>query len=348
MRCSGASTGLALIFAAVACGRPPGPGPKKVGDVTCPDGTLRAEIDCSNDLGLKEKVVDANASLGQIGLGIGARYEERAVGQVTDSTYQLALRLESLCSEYNACVMTSEQYMAEARQIRTQLDQHVDLVANLEQEPQAQVGDEIWANARPDLAAQRLSLRYALQAIPAGGQPYNHVDGSPLRSGDAFRVVVEANQPAHVYILLMSSQGEPSVLFPMPEMGLRNPIPGGEMVAIPDDGTFELDAVAGEESLQILASAKPLTDIEQRLAALRNDAAAGKSESGKGLLSRVGELVCDAAGTKRGVKYTKSVAECGGHKTRGVVYRRKQDDTDRIVTNPGDDVIVLQHRIDHR
>lgn len=341
----GVGLGIALGIMGPACDKKP-PGSRPPQQLTCADGTLRAQIDCSTDLGLKEKVVAANASLGNIGLGIGAKYEERAVGQVTDSTYQLALRLESLCKEYNACVMTPQAYSAEAGEIRSKLDQHVGLVQSLDSTTTAEIGDTIWSNARPDLAGDRLSLRYALEIDDGKGSHRTHADGAVLHSGDSFRVQVHPSHSAYVYILLISSTGEASQLFPLPEMGLRNPLAADSDAAIPNDGTFDLDAVTGEESLQILASTKPLTNIEARLAALSQSTASAPAAAAKGLLSGIGELVCP--GSTRGIKYSKAVAECEGHKTRGITYRKAKDTPVRVAARPNDDVIVIQHRIDHR
>ncbi len=342
---SGGVLGLGLGFG--GCG-PKGPKPKRpAADVTCPDGSVRPQVDCASDLGLKGRVIDANASLGQIGLGLGARYEERAVGQVTDSTYQLALRLESACKDYNACVTSAEGYTAEASSLRHQLDQHVALVQSLGAGASEEAGDAVWSNAVPELAAERLSLQYRLEASSGGGATFVHRDGDPLRSGDEFRVVVRSDRPAYVYILLMSSQGVPSQLFPMPEMGLRNPIQAGGEVSIPDDGTFALDANPGEESLQILASSRPLSDLEARLQSL---AKGGETveQARQGLLGSVGQLLCDAPENTRGIVYKKASAACDGRERRGIVYKKAKEAVQRVAAGPGDDVIVVQHHIAHR
>jgi len=99
--------------------------------VDCPSGNFVITIDCATDLGLKQQVISANASIPQLGIGIGGKYEEKAVGQITDGTYQLALRLESICKDYNACLLTTEQYNQEARSIRTRLNQHVSMAGQL-------------------------------------------------------------------------------------------------------------------------------------------------------------------------------------------------------------------------
>jgi Domain of unknown function (DUF4384) len=337
--CFGFALGLAL-----ACG--PGPGPKPPRhNASCPDGTSRPTIDCQTDLGLRERVVAANASLGTTGIGIGGKYEERAVGQVTDSTYQLALRLESVCKDYNACVVSADTYSTQAQTLREQLTSHVAMVDGLSKGVTAQLGDEIWSNAVPELAAQRLAMDMRLEAS-AGGQTIVHEDGAPLKSGDKFRVVVRPTVAAHVYILLLSSSGEASVLFPNPDMPLQNPLPGGQEVAIPNDGAFELDAVRGEEHLQVLASVQALPDLEQRLRALSGGPPPKQPE--QGVLGGIGDLLCDNPEGRRGIKYTKSAVACAGNKVRGVIYKKAAGAAQRLVARPNDSVIVYQHAIDHR
>ena len=338
---------LLSLVAALACqAGPPRDRANRPGTIVeCTNGTTRRSMDCQTELGLRERVVAANATLGTAGIGIGGRYEERAKGQVTDSTYQLALRLESLCSEYNACAIEPEHYAAQAEQIRQQLTTHVTLVEGLGNTTvSAEAGDEIWRNAVPDLAAQRLEIDVRIEARPKGSNTtIVHEDGQPLHSGDGMRVVVRSSVPAHVYILLLASNGEPSVLFPDARMGLQNPLPAGSEVAIPNDGTFVLDNVRGDEHIEVLASAQPLTDLEQRMAALAG-APAKKPE--EGVLGSIGGLLCDEGG-KRGIEYRKSSASCDGATQRGIVYR-KSGAAPRVAARPNDDVIVYQHRIDHR
>jgi len=323
-------------------------------NVSCPDGTTRPTVDCGTDLGLRQRVVAANANLGQTGIGIGGKYEERAVGQVTDSTYQLALRLESACKDYNACVMPAETYSSQAQAIRERLDHHVALVDGLGQRVTAQLGDQIWTNAVPDLAAERLAIDVRLEAR-SGGRTIVHEDGSPLSSGEAFRVLVRPTVHAFVYVLLLSSSGEASLLFPNPDMSLANPLPGGRDIAIPNDGTFELDDVRGEEHLQVVAATAPLTDLEQRLAQLANGPTPKAPE--QSVLGGIGDLLCDSPDGRRGIKYTKSAVQCAGNKVRGVIYKQAArltgtdgaiGEAQRLVARPNDDVIVYQHRIDHR
>jgi hypothetical protein len=345
----GVPLGLTL---ALACGpRLAGESPHRPGAAAaCPDGSTRPVIDCRTDLGLRERVVSANASLGRTGIGIGGQYEERAKGQVTDSTYQLALKLESLCKDYNACAIGAEQYGTHAQRIREQLTSHVAMVATIDGgsvTPEA--GDQLWRNAVPDLAAARLELDVRVEAQPKGAtSTILHQDGAPLRSGDSMRVVVRASVPAYVYVLLLASDGGASVLFPNPDMALVNPLVAQREIAIPNDGAFVLDDVRGDEHLQVLASPVPLGDLEARMAAL----AARVGKPGKparpeaGVLGSIGAMLCDDGAT-RGIEYRKSSASCDGATTRGIVYR-KDGGAPRLAARPNDDVIVYQHEIDHR
>jgi hypothetical protein len=236
-------------------------------------------------------------------------------------------------------------YSAQAEQIRTQLTTHVALVEGLPQSASPEAGDQIWRNAVPELAAQRLEIDVRIEARPKGSNTtIVHDDGQPLKSGDAMRVVVRASVPAHIYILLLASNGEPSVLFPDPRIEQTNPLPAGSEVAIPSDGTFVLDDVRGDEHLEVLASAQPLTDLEGRIGALASAAKPKRPEDG--VLGSIGGLLCDEGG-QRGIEYRKSSASCDGTKQRGIVYR-KEGAAPRVAARPNDDVIVYQHRIDHR
>lgn len=340
-----AALSVCALFATSGCGpRDPSTG-RPGADVTCPDGAVRPTIDCTSDVGLKGKVVTANASLGKLGLGMGGGYQEGAVGQVTDSTYQLALQLESLCKDYNACAVDPAGYSAASSEIRAQLGTHLDLVGRLEGAGSAStdetLGDTIWENARPDLAKSRLSVEYRVEAVPKGGGATQlHRDEAPLKAGDGFRIVLRPSADAHVYVLMMSSQGAPTLLYPDASMGLSNPAAGGREIVIPPDGLFVLDDVAGEEALEILVSETPLTDLEARLATLGSGDAAGPN-----VLEPVAELLCPPSG-KRGVKYTKTTAVCGARRHRGVLYTKTQQPQIKAV--PGDGVVVLQHVVTHR
>ena len=85
---------------------------------------------------------------------------------------------------------------------------------------------------------------------------------SVLRSRDHFQVHVETNKPAHVYVLLFDSHGQASQLFPDPKIEHPGFVEAGREIAIPDkDLWFWLDENPGTETVYVLASETPLTDI---------------------------------------------------------------------------------------
>jgi CHAT domain-containing protein len=87
-------------------------------------------------------------------------------------------------------------------------------------------------------------------------------EGSLLQSRDHFQVHVETNRPSHIYVLLFDSEGSASQLFPDPKIEQPGFVEGGRKVAIPDkDLWFWLDERPGTETVYVLASEQPMTDI---------------------------------------------------------------------------------------
>ena len=87
-------------------------------------------------------------------------------------------------------------------------------------------------------------------------------EGSVLQSRDHFQVYVETNRPSHVYILLFDSEGSASQLFPDPKIEQPGFVENGRKIAIPDkDLWFWLDEHPGTETVYVLASEEPMSDI---------------------------------------------------------------------------------------
>ena len=325
----------------------------------CPDGTPRTKVDCASISSLKGRVVSANLGIPKIGLGFGGSYDEQAIEQISSSTQALAVSLDAQCQQYNACAIDAATWT----QNQQRLVQHVNYAEQLTA-PNAAVGDAMWANAVPELAAERLSLEYRVETRSASETAFRqHAHGATMMSGDKLRFQIRANRTAHLYILLLSSQGEASQLFPMPGINMVNPLPANAVVTIPDPSSgavYGLDAVTGKEHIQILASTEPLGDVEQRLAQLQGAPAAGAAQpSSEQLLSSIGDLLCDGdAERTRGIVLTKSSAKCGDVTTRGIQLEQAPAAGrtagqgapvgSALNARPNDNVIVYQHEIDHR
>jgi hypothetical protein len=92
-------------------------------------------------------------------------------------------------------------------------------------------------------------------------------EGSPLRSRDNFQVHLEATRPSYVYILLYDSQGRASQLFPDPKISEPGFVEAGKKLVVPStDLWFWLDDSTGTETIYVLASERPMADIQGLLA----------------------------------------------------------------------------------
>jgi len=120
----------------------------------------------------------------------------------------------------------------------------------------------------PVLAPLTLSMNVIGQRRETDGS-YIEVlvgEGSILRSRDHFQVHLETNNAAYVYVLLYDSQGKASQLFPDPKAPQPGFVEGGRKAAIPDkDLWFWLDDNPGTETIYVLASEEPMSDIRELL-----------------------------------------------------------------------------------
>lgn len=315
---------------------------KKVQALTCPDESVRPKLDCSSDVGLQKRVKSANVKLAHFQLGLGGRYEEEASGTITDSTYQFALQLERLCKEYNSCIITPDAYRAGSVQIRKVLQSHLTMMAGYAEGHQ--LGGKLWANATQQPLNQLISMDYRVEALrPSTGARIVHQSGTALQTGDRVSFHVTLNQQAHLYFLLLSSQGDAVGLFPDPRTGRMNPLPAGTTVRIPaGTGAFVLDSTPGTETLHLIATKQPLADLQERLRALGSD----EKVDGVEVLQVIGTHLCSGGMDTRGMSLDSSSVQCGQWQTRGMPLDAAGDG--QVVTAvPGDDVVMIQHTIIH-
>ncbi len=100
------------------------------------------------------------------------------------------------------------------------------------------------------------------------------VPGARIKVGDKLHMDVETSDAVHVYVLNHDQAGATFVLFPRPDCDLRNPLPSGlhrlpgrkVSDGIPQD--WEVDSSGGREQILILASQRPLADVEELIAQL--------------------------------------------------------------------------------
>jgi CHAT domain-containing protein len=135
-------------------------------------------------------------------------------------------------------------------------------------------------------------------------------EGGVLRSYDNFQVHLETNRPAYVYILLYDSQGSASQMFPDPKIDQRGFLEQGRKVVVPArDLWFWLDEHTGTETIYVLTSEKPMSDIQGLLAKMEAvDDDAGKKRVAQEIKQRIAIVQRGVGGITKGqaVTYTLS------------------------------------------
>src|SRR5262245_61737566 len=134
-------------------------------------------------------------------------------------------------------------------------------------------------------------------------------EGSVLRSYDNFQVHLETNRPAYVYILLYDSQERASQLFPDPKIDQRGFLEQGRRVVVPArDLWFWLDEHTGTETIYVLTSEKPMSDIQGLLAKMEAVDDAGKKRVAQEIKQRIATVQRGVGGITKGqtVIYTLS------------------------------------------
>jgi hypothetical protein len=95
--------------------------------------------------------------------------------------------------------------------------------------------------------------------------------GEFLHTGDLLKLKLKPNRPAHLYAFLVSSRGEANLLFPE-KAGVSARVEGGELFLPASNDYYQLDNQLGKETLLVAASIDPLTDVEDLLAKLDDEA----------------------------------------------------------------------------
>lgn len=126
-------------------------------------------------------------------------------------------------------------------------------------------------------------------------------EGSILRSRDHFQVHLEINRPSHIYVLLFDSQGQASQLFPDPKIEQAGFVEGGRKVAIPDkDLWYWLDENRGTETVYVLASQEPMTDIRGLLSKMAKASDDERKRLSREIRQRIGIVERGVGGVTKG------------------------------------------------
>jgi CHAT domain-containing protein len=183
--------------------------------------------------------------------------------------------------------------------------------SNQEVKPSVQPSVQSAQSAAAPTAAVPAPLSLTMNMIGQRKEPdgsYSEVivkEGSVLHSGDHFQVHVETNKRAHVYVLLLDSQGQAKELFPDPKIEQAGFIEGGRRIAVPEkDLWFWLDENTGTETLYILASEKPLANVRELLRKMEAADEAGKKRMSQEIKNRITIVQRGVGGIAKGKTVT--------------------------------------------
>jgi hypothetical protein len=124
--------------------------------------------------------------------------------------------------------------------------------------------------------------------------------GGRVEPGDRLFMEVEGSEDMHVYVLAEDEKGEAFVLFPLPNLDLQNPLPGGEKHLLPgtEQGRswhWRVSSAGGAETVMVVAAREPLEDLAQEIAAIPRVGSsrplAMNSQMRSGVLRGIGDLV---------------------------------------------------------
>ncbi len=112
------------------------------------------------------------------------------------------------------------------------------------------------------------------------------VDGAAIAPGDQLFLEIEGSKLYHVYVVNEDDAHHGYLLFPLDGLDVVNPLPAGTAVRLPGtvDGTpfyWDVTSSGGSEVLLVVASRKPLPDLERELAGLTPAQPGGPVEIGK-------------------------------------------------------------------
>jgi hypothetical protein len=121
-------------------------------------------------------------------------------------------------------------------------------------------------------AVAPLSVTAELYRRTADGEE-RLLPGARVAPGDGLFMEVQSADSVHVYVLNEDAEGEVYALFPGPSFDQRNPLAGGATHRLPGTTrgrsvSWEVTSAGGREHVIVLASRKPLPDVEREIAAL--------------------------------------------------------------------------------
>lgn len=263
-----------LTLSLIACG-----GAAKAPAGSC-GGEERPQLDCSNEFNYD--ATNINGGFSALGIGsLDAKTEQKALREIDTETQQYIVQSRRLCDEYNKCVVDRETYALRAENLRRRMAKLPELYEGLKNaaadpEQQRKALSKAYHELVPDETRTELKLSLAIAArTPTQTDATTIQEGTKLPSGSRVSFSVQVSRAAYVYLFQKSPNGTLNVLFPDDRITVKNPVPAGQELRIPQGGaSFKLDtADVGTERVFIVASLEPQASLAQAVSGLQNGAA---------------------------------------------------------------------------
>jgi serine/threonine-protein kinase len=127
-------------------------------------------------------------------------------------------------------------------------------------------------------AAQSTEARVSLAATATlyrvrGGKLEPMAAGERVAPGSTLALTFESPEDTYAYVLDEDEKGTTSVLFPVPGLDLQNPLPARVLHRLPgrlkgEMKNWQVTSVGGSESIVVIASRTPLSELEEDIARL--------------------------------------------------------------------------------
>jgi hypothetical protein len=185
-----------------------------------------------------------------------------------------------LCDEYNKCVVDRETYSLRAENLRRRVAKLPELYEGLKNasDPQAQrkALSQAYHDLVPDESRTELKLNFSVLArLPGQNDAAPVLEGTKLPSGTRVSFSLQLSRAAYVYLFQKSPSGTLNVLFPDERIVVKNPVPAGQELRVPQGGaSFKLDDKdIGTERVFIVASLQPIASLAQAVSGLQSGSA---------------------------------------------------------------------------
>lgn len=280
--------------------------------------------------------------------------EAVAVRRINEQVERYVAAQTRLCRDYNACILSLEEYKARSAELSDRLTTVGAAVAAINEAPSYRERQQALvplydALVPPGERPEDLTLEMRVDAeLPAsvGGGTLILAPGGRLPTNATVAFNFEVSRATYLYVFQRSPTGEPTVLFPNARIGTKNPLPAGTVQRIPQgNDRFRVNEKdLGEEQIYLVASVEPLPNLDVAMEKVAGgDVTRVDDIPELAALSGVPAAGCRPPTLARGLEFTPA-ASC----RRGLEFVPAGAPTSLAArTDPGDSVLVKSFPFQH-